>query len=474
MQAVAKRSRSAKFGHAKPRIAPPRPLRHDLEGYRETAATLAIEPMPWQEVAASYATARGPGDLWAYREFAAVVARQNGKTTFTKPLIVRRLLEGRRIMHIAQLRELPRLMFEAVADVIEKEHPDLLPRRRGKVIWPRRGAGSESIILDNGGEYRIAASVNGGRGFSFDDLIIDELREMTSFDVINAAKPAQRFSANPQTIYLSNMGTDESVILNSLTARAGKDPSLAYLEWSADPEYDPGDIRGWLQANPSIGHYPQVLRDLEQDYRAASLAGNLAGFETEALCRRVPSMRERLVDEYAFNACRGPIGDPRQPVMAVSMTPDGRHASAAIAWQRLDRSIALSVSTVTGDPIDTAKLGADIDKDARRLGVKRIGYDPVTDAELVKYLRKSEKITGSVFANASAQFVNLVTAGKLRWNDDGSLAAQMGATSRKSHDDTGHFQAVRMADDRPISAALASIRAVWLASGPVASSPRVY
>jgi hypothetical protein len=157
------------------------------------------------------------------------------------------------------------------------------------------------------------------------------------------------------------------------------------------------------------------------------------------------------------------------------MTPDGKRAAAALAWQRVDGSVSLRLLyDVTGDPIDVKRLGEDLDRDARALGVKRVAYDPLTDVEITKYLRKSEPITGQKWANASAQFVNLVTAKRLRWQDDGTLGEDLAWTSRKAHDETGHFQAVRMADNRPIPAALASIRAVWLASGPDAPSPRVY
>jgi hypothetical protein len=218
-----------------------------------------------------------------------------------------------------------------------------------------------------------------------------------------------------------------------------------------------------------------MMASLEKDYHAYNMTGRLSIFETEHLCRWVPSMRERLVDEYAWAACAGILTDPVAPVMAVSMTPDGKRAAVALAWQRVDGSVALRLLyDVTGSPIDTAELGKDIDNDAKRLGVKRVAYDPLTDGELAKYLRKPEKITGQAFANASAQFVNLVNATRLRWQDDGALSAEIAWTSRKSHDDTGHFQAVRMADDHPIPSVLASIRAVWLASGPSVAPPRVY
>jgi len=162
--------------------------------------------------------------------------------------------------------------------------------------------------------------------------------------------------------------------------------------------------------------------------------------------------------------------------MAVSMTPDGTRAAAALAWQQPDGTIALRLLyDVTGSPIDVKALGEDIDKDARKLGALKVGIDPLTDAELAKYLRKPvKKISGQEYANASAQFVNLVTAGRIRWQDAEAVTDDLAWTARKDHDDTGHFQAVRMSDDHAIPAALASIRAVWLASGPSTARARIY
>ena len=478
MALLAENHRKPLKGRSDPRVAPPRPLRHGLSAYREESHNLDIEPMPWQDTAAKYLTAIGR-DRLLYREVAVVVGRQNGKTTLVKPLIVARLRAGRHIMHIAQVRELPRIMFESIADVLEATAPDLFPKRRGKIIWPRRGAGSESIVLTNGGSYRIAAAVSGSaRGHSIDDLIIDELREMDTFDVINAAKPAQRFSEDPQTIYLSNAGTDKSMVLNSLRKRAGDDPSLAYLEWSADPEYAADDRRGWVQANPAIGHFPQVLRDLETDYVAAKLGGNMAGFETEALCRWVPTTRELLVDPVAWEACADTSDvQPRAPSMAVSMDPLGRRASAALAWvegeQGEERVHLRLLFDVTGDPIDTARLALDIRDTAATYGVRRVGYDPLTDGQIVKPFKKPKPISGREFHNGSAEFARLVNERRLRWQDVDAVSDDLGWTARKLDRETGSFEAVRAQDDRPVTAALAAIRAVWLASGLRLARPRV-
>lgn len=466
------------LGSALPRIGPPRPLRHGVEAYRASAAALGIEPMPWQDVAAEYLTAFDADARHVYREVAIVVSRQQGKTTLTKPIIVERLKAGRHIMHLAQVRELPRIMFEAIADALEESDADLFPRRRGKIIWPRRGSGSESIVLTNGGTYRIAAAMTGGtRGHSIDDLLIDELREMNSFDVINAAKPAQRFSDDPQTIYLSNAGTDDSVVLNSLRTRGeASDPSLAYLEWSADPDYAPDDRRGWVQANPAIGHYPQVLRDLETDYTAAVLGGNLAGFETESLCRWVPTMRPPLVEDERWQAARvaeAPRG--RRVHLAVSLDPAATRASIAAAWLGDDGLCYLTlVADATGHPLDVAKFGERVRREATARRVPRVGYDPMTDAELAKFVRTSKSITGAEFGNATANFVTQLESDRLRWVAAETVGADLLWTSRKENDERGTFQAVRANDDRPITAALAAIRAVWLATGLRPSRPRIY
>jgi phage terminase large subunit-like protein len=468
------------IGSPRPRIAPPLPLRHDLAGYRETATSLGISPMPWQDTAACYLTAVDADDLWLYREVAVVVGRQNGKTTLTKPLIVRRLRAGRRIMHIAQVRELPRIMFEAIADVLEAEAPELFPRRRGKIIWPRRGAGSESIVLTNGGTYRIAAATSGAaRGHDeIDDLLIDELREMESWEVINSAQPAQRFSTNPQTIYLSNAGTDDSVVLNSLRTRAeAGDPSLAYLEWSADPDFDPSDQRGWLQANPSIGHFPQVLRDLEKSYLSAKLAGNLNGFETEALCRWVKTMRPTLLSSEEWDAAKasGRVPRARRSFMAVSMDPEGSRAASVAAWLGPDDICYLTVvGDIKGDPISTSSIGQDWRTAATARHVTRVGFDPMSDAELAKFFKVTKSVTGMEFANATSNFVARVKAGTLKWVDAEVVGEDLTWTARKENDESGSYQAVRANDDRPIPAVLAAIRAVWLATGLRPSRPRIY
>lgn len=462
---------SAMFGRALPRLAPPVPLRSELAAFREQSDACGIAMRPWQDVAGTYLNALGPEDLWLYPEVAVIVARQNGKTTLLVPHIIRRLRAGRRIMHSAQNRELPREVFGLVAAIMVKLYPNELAR------MPRYANGQEEIRTLNGGVYRIVAPTRGGaRGPSNDDLIVDELREMDTHDFMSAAKPTLAASPNPQILYLSNAGTDDSVVLNALRTRSLEDPSLAYLEWSAAPHRSADDREGWFESNPSIGHNPTTLAYLEREFVSNKLAGTLAIFETEHLCRWVPTMRERLVDVEAFAALRGKVGTPRRPFLAVSMDPSGTRASALSAWLE-DETIHLrSEAEVFGEPtIDLAAFGKDLRARATSIGVQKVGFDSLTDAELAKYFKDTEALVGRKMANASAQFVNLVKAGRIVWEGAEAVAEDLVWTSRKAHDESGAFEAVRAKDDRSITAALAAVRAVWLASNPAPSGlARIY
>jgi len=477
--ALAEAVRKPRLGNPLPRLAPPTPAVSDLPAFRETAAGMGIVLMPWQCTSARYLTARGADGLHQFREVCIVVARQNGKTTLMKPLIIRALRDGKRVIHVAQVRELPRHMFGVIADALSEE-PDLFPKRRGKVIWPRYGAGQEEILLVNGGSYRIAAAGRGGgRGWPADLVIVDELREMQDFEVVSALEPTLTMSADPQMVFLSNAGDDKSVVLNSVRSRAETNDagdSLAYLEWSARPDRAADDLDGWREANPAFGHYPQVRRTLESSYAKHKLGGTLAIFETEHLCRWVNSTRQRLVDDFAWAVCAAEeLEAPKRPWIGISTAPEGTRVSVAATWRQSDDTIALRLlHNVSGNPVNIDAFGADLRKEARAMGVSGVLYDPLTDAALAKFFSKPEPVAGQKFANASSIFVHAVTAGKLRWQDADAISDDLTWTAAKHDRESGTFQAVRSSDERPITASLAAIRAVWRASDPKPPALRLY
>lgn len=461
-----------------PRIAPPIPRYSRLREFREAAALAGVTPMPWQLTAARILLGvHGKADplpwrgRWTYPEAALVVARQNGKTTYLVPRIVMGLRAGERITHTAQDRALPREVFVEVADVMAR---DGLAAGVQKI---RLANGQEEIRMWNGGRYRIVAPTRGGaRGRPNDLVIVDEAREFDTFDFVAAAEPTLTTSRHPQILYLSNAGDDSSVILNGLRRRAELDPRLGYLEWSASPERALDDRAGWREANPALG----ITIDeeyLEGRYRAHQLAGTLGIFETEHLCRWVTSLLPRVVSAAAWDRAGGELEDPRRPALGIAVDPGSGRASAVLAWAQADGTAAITIAAeVTGDPLDVDELGKALASRARVLGVRDVGYDSATDADLARHLgKRARSIVGKEFAAASSRFAAMVEGGRLRHAAAAEVGADLAFTAKASTSgDRGAWHATRARHDRPITAALAAIRAVWLATEPLNRRPAVY
>ena len=346
-------------GHQRPRMAPPRPRRTGLRELVHLAVAIGYNLFPWQQEASRYLTATTTDGYLLYREVAVIVARQNGKTTLLVPLIVARLLAGKRIMHTAQNRELPREVFGLVADIFVKQYPSLLRSR------PRFANGQEEIRLINGGHYRIVAPTRGGaRGPSNDLVIIDELREMTTLEFIAAAKPTLVASSDAQIVYLSNAGTNESVVLNALRTRAKTDTNLAYLEWSAAPNRDADDRAGWREANPAIGFMPGILGNLESEYTANVLGGTLAIFETEHLCRWAASLRATAFRRSVWEGTRTPtpLLDIEEPyALGIGVAPGWARATIAVAALRPDGRIGVEIYRDLREDVGPRAITAAVD-----------------------------------------------------------------------------------------------------------------
>lgn len=159
--------------------------------------------------------------------------------------------------------------------------------------------------------------------------------------------------------------------------------------------------------------------------------------------------------------------------MAFSMDPNGRRASAAMAWQMVDGRIALvELAEAEGDPIDVDALGVDLKGLALKHRAKKIGFASWTDKALARYLPRAEAIDGKEFAAASGKFAELVASARLVWDGAVHVSEDLSWTSRKPHE-SGAWQAVPATPERPVTAVLAAVRAVYLASAPKPPSPRI-
>lgn len=450
---------STLMGVTAPRMAPPTPVESLIDDWKQAAEELGIVPMPWQNVAARYINARA-GAKWLYPEICLTVARQNGKTEILKPHILQRLRMGRRILHTAQNRSLPRETFLEIAS-------DLAGTDFVKEI--RQANGQETIKTVNGGRYTLVAPRPGVRGHAVDDVILDEVREQHSFELIAAIKPTQTASRDRQTIYLSNAGDADSVVLNDLRRRAEKgDTRLAYLEWSAGPDRKLDDRQGWAEANPALGI--TIDEDTLADFHA-SLPSEV--FETEHLCRWVISMQPRLIPDHVWVRQHMALEEPLRPAMGINMDPSGARASAVIAWQQSDGTIGCQVvADVTGEPLDVDQFGHDLREKAVRMGVTTVSFASWTDTDLARYFKNAKPMDGKEYANASETFARVVESGRLRWDGADTIRDDLAWTARKPHE-SGAWQAVKANEEHPITSALAAIRAVYIASNPRAAAPRI-
>lgn len=450
-------------GVTAPRIAPPSPAKSKAAALAKIAKSVGITLMPHQEIAGRYLTATGP-DGWLFREVAIVMARQNGKTEMLVPRIIMDLRAGKRILHTAHRMRLARKVFLRVARIIGAE---------AEVI--RWAQGQEEVFMPNGGSYVTIAAQRGARGESADTLIVDEVREFEDFDVMAAAGPTLSASEDPQIIYLSNAGSDASVVLNDLRRRgeAGEDAELAYLEWSASPERRIDDRYGWAQANPALGRLKGMARNLEKAF-IQYVNSDPATFKTEHLCQWVESMLPQVVGEVDWQKCRGDVSTPERPAVAFNMAPDGSRASAAMAWPMADGRVALvELMDVPGHPIEVERLGPDLKALIVQHRARKVAFASWTDASLARYLPNAKPMDGKDFATACGDFARLVQSGRLVWDEGAHISEDLAWTARKPHEASGAWHAVPATPERPVTAVLAAIRAVSLASAPKPPMPRI-
>lgn len=460
MTAVARAiSRKALTGIPTPRIAPPRPAKTLLAELEACAADLGITFMEWQRVAGRYLTAVGPEDKWLYRRFAAIVARQNGKTEIIKPRVLLGFKRGRKMLHIAQDRARPRKStFVPLVEFFAKQRN----MEAYDIRKIREANGQEEIICFNGASYSIAAPTSGGaRGDAVDDIFADEVREFEDFTVDGIIRPTITARPNPQVAYFSNAGHAGSVILNDLRARQG-DRNLAYLEWSAAPERDRMDEAGWAEANPALGTTIDIetLRDFAETMDPAI-------FETEHLCRWVTTTRPVIAADGKWANCRGTnLDSPLRAVLGIKIDPQGRRASAIAAWQMLDGLYGVRpIADVTGDPVDVKRFAEAVRAEMPALRAGTVYYDPWTDGEAARYFKSAKPVNGRDYANSSGTFAKLVASEKIRWDGDDVIGPDLPWTVQKPNGDKS-FMAVPAQEDHPVTAVEAAIRAIGAVAGP--------
>ena len=241
----------------------------------ELAASAGLLLDPWQQFVLERVFAEDEFRRWAAFEVALVVPRQNGKGALLEAIELAGLflLDERFIIHSAHEFGTSLEAFRRLEQLVQ-DTPEF--HKRVKPRGYKHSHGEEGIEFRNGQRIRFRTRTKGGgRGFSATRVILDEAMILPEamMGAILPVMSAQSVTGNPQIIYtgssVDQVIHDDGGTLARLRARglAGGDPSLAYIEWSAEVGRDDGrpvtpddvteemasDPAVWASANPGLG-----------------------------------------------------------------------------------------------------------------------------------------------------------------------------------------------------------------------------
>lgn len=306
---------------------------------------------PWQVWLAVHLGELFPDGSPRFRKAIILVARQNGKTLFTRLLIlywmwVERVSE---IVATSTDRAAAKRSWKKVVELAERTPmlaENLEPRHTALQI------GEEDFWNTHGAHYRFAAPTRrAGRGDTLPRALLDELREHRNRDTWDAIVPAMNAVSDALLVCISNEGDAESVVLHeehdaaeTFIQTGEGDPRTFLASWSAPSGVPPDSVEALAQANPGLGHRVQLDAVLGQA-RAAMAAGGetLARFRIEILCQRV-DLLEAAIRLEDWNACGV------QRAEALDLAPHRRHVALCFDVAA-DNSHATLTAAVTLDGI---------------------------------------------------------------------------------------------------------------------------
>lgn len=319
-----------------------------------------------------------------------IVARQNGKTVLVRVLTVYWMLVEvwPVIFGMSNLTKNAKKSWQAVIDMIE-ESP-LFAHTIDKIL---RTPGSEFLRIRVGNDYSEytigAANDDAARSESVDRLIVDELRQHKSWNILGAAEGAQSARPYCQTICITNQGDESSVPLVDMRNAAldyinkGEgDAGLILLEWSSPDGSDPLDLNALAQANPNLnrigenGELRVPQRNILSKARQALKAGGEQEYEfrTNYMCQFIKAF-DGAINPTAWEA--GGIGQTLQwakgrIVMFLDMSPDRRHVALVGACVSKDGRVhAERIKRWLGTDA-TTDMQRDLPDVLRRFGARRL------------------------------------------------------------------------------------------------------
>lgn len=281
---------------------------------------LGVTLYPWQKWLLIHALELKPNGKFRFRTIVLLVSRQNGKSRVLQLLSLWRMyVDGAPlVIGTAQNLDVAEEQWQAAIELAE-ENPELaaeiahVDRTNGKKALRLAPRPADKLPTRR---YKVAAANRkGGRGLSGDLVLMDELREHSSWESWSAVTKTTMAREKPQVWAASNAGDASSVVLRHLRKAAlrqiidkdTKNATAALFEWSA-VKWDPkggddqtgdyvnlktSDREGWAMANPSL------------EWSDLTMEALLAAWETDP----DPVFRTECLCQWLSTAAMGPWED---------------------------------------------------------------------------------------------------------------------------------------------------------------------
>lgn len=290
------------LGYTEPRIFTPPKRELTPETSHGFAAIAFAEQMlhmrlfPWQEWLLIHGLELNEDDTYRWRVVCVEIARQSGKTMVLIILALWHMygLKSRTVIGTAQdLANAEKVWKEAVALAqSDEELAEMIPEDGVYLGHPKQF----QIVHNEDGkertsEYRIAAATRrGGRGFSGDLILMDELREHQSWDSWAAVTNTMNARPKAQCWAFSNAPDALGVVLRYLRALAHRE-----LGWPDNDEDVQGEILGEISALPEFEDMPEV--EFDTGFFEWSMAPGLPRNDPDGLMHANPSCNHTEVTE---------------------------------------------------------------------------------------------------------------------------------------------------------------------------------
>jgi hypothetical protein len=401
------------------------------------ARKLGIRLMPWQRWTLIHGLELREDGSYRFRTVLVLVARQNGKTTILKVLSLWRLIEddARLVLGTSTNLDYAQESWDGAVELAEEHFED-------DIAQIRRTNGQATLKFHNGARYKIAsANRRGGRSLAVDLGILDELREHKSFDSYGAISGATVARKDSQLWCLSNMGDDESVVLNDLRSKAlafinerTGDDSLALFEYSGPEGCELDDLAAIRQANPALG-----ITITEATLRSKLATCTPEVFRTEHLCIRVPSM-DTAIPLDAYNACNDPgtLDQVRNRVaLCLDVSPDLHHVTLAAAAVLDDGRARVEIVKAWESTNEARQELPDL---LDRIKPRTVGWFPSgPGASLAADLKRPGMEELKDVTSVCMGFAEQITARRVVHSNDPLLSAQVSVASKLPVGDSWRF-----------------------------------